>query len=228
VALIVATLLLFAAGPFVLVANGLTHWFGKEVALESIDLAVDAGEHMAVLGENGAGKTTLLRILATAARPTSGRLQIMGLDAIGERRRLRRRIGFVAHAPGLYPALSATENLEFFCTLQNVKRERVAVTLALVGLTQVGDRPAGQLSRGMQQRLAIGRAILHDPKLLVLDEPDSSLGSDAAELLAAVMHERTVVLATHDHALASKLCQRTLVLRHGRSVGTATRLHVVK
>ena len=212
----------------ILVANGLTHWFGKAVALESIDLAVDAGEHMAVLGENGAGKTTLLRILATAARPTSGRLQIMGLDAIGERRRLRRRIGFVAHAPGLYPALSATENLEFFCTLHNVKRERVAVTLALVGLTQVGDRPAGQLSRGMQQRLAIGRAILHDPKLLVLDEPDSSLGSDAAELLAAVMHERTVVLATHDHALASKLCQRTLVLRHGRSVGTATRLHVVR
>jgi heme exporter protein A len=212
----------------ILVANGLTHWFGKEVALESIDLAVDAGEHMAVLGENGAGKTTLLRILATAARPTSGRLQIMGLDAVGERRRLRRRIGFVAHAPGLYPALSATENLEFFCTLQNVKRERVAETLALVGLTQVGDRPAGQLSRGMQQRLAIGRAILHDPKLLVLDEPDSSLGSDAAELLAAVMHERTVVLATHDHALASKLCQRTLVLRHGRSVGTATRLHVVR
>jgi ABC-type multidrug transport system ATPase subunit len=80
----------------------------------------------------------------------------------------------------------------------------------------------------MQQRLAIGRAILHDPKLLVLDEPDSSLGSDGAELLAAVMRERTVVLATHDHALANKLCQRTLVLRHGRSVGTATRLHIVK
>jgi heme exporter protein A len=212
----------------ILVANGLTHWFGKEVALESIDLAVDAGEHMAVLGENGAGKTTLLRILATAARPTSGRLQIMGLDALTERRRLRRRIGFVAHAPGLYPALSVTENLEFFCTLQDVSRSRVAETLALVGLGAVAGRPAGQLSRGMQQRLAIGRAILHDPKLLVLDEPDSSLGSDAAELLAAVMRERTVVLATHDHALANKLCQRTLVLRHGRSVGTATRLHVVK
>jgi heme exporter protein A len=212
----------------ILVANGLTHWFGKEVALESIDLVVDAGEHMAVLGENGAGKTTLLRILATAARPTSGRLQIMGLDALTERRRLRRRIGFVAHAPGLYPALSVTENLEFFCTLQDVSRSRVAETLALVGLTEVAGRPAGQLSRGMQQRLAIGRAILHDPKLLVLDEPDSSLGSDGADLLAAVMRERTVVLATHDHALANKLCQRTLVLRHGRSVGTATRLHVVK
>jgi heme exporter protein A len=212
----------------VIVANGLTHWFGSEVALESIDLAIDAGEHMAVLGENGAGKTTLLRILATAARPTSGRLQIMGLDALTERKRLRARIGFVAHAPGLYPALSASENLEFFCTLQGVPKRRVAETLDLVGLGDVAKRPAGQLSRGMQQRLAIGRAILHEPKLLVLDEPDASLGSDGADLLAAVMRDRTVVLSTHDHALANKLCQRTLVLRHGRSVGTPTRLHLVQ
>jgi ABC-type lipoprotein export system ATPase subunit len=80
----------------------------------------------------------------------------------------------------------------------------------------------------MQQRLAIGRAVLHDPKFLVLDEPDASLGSDGADLLAALMHDRTVVLATHDHALANRLCHRTLVLRHGRSVGTPTRLHVVQ
>lgn len=212
----------------IVVANGLTHWFGSQVALESVDLAIDAGEHMAVLGENGAGKTTLLRILATAARPTSGRLHIMGLDALRERKRLRARIGFVAHSPGLYPALSAAENLDFFCTLQGVGKTRVAETLALVGLSDEAKRPAGQLSRGMQQRLAIGRAILHDPKLLVLDEPDASLGSDGADLLAAVMRDRTVVLATHDHALANRLCQRTLVLRHGRSVGTPTRLHVVQ
>ena len=212
----------------VLVANGLTHWFGPEVALEAVDLTIDSGEHMAVLGENGAGKTTLLRILATAARPTSGRLEIMGLDALRERKRLRQRIGYVAHAPGLYPALSAAENLEFFCTLQGVSRTRVGETLGLVGLDAVARRPAGLLSRGMQQRLAIGRAILHDPKLLVLDEPDASLGSDGADLLAAVMKDRTVVLATHDHALANRLCQRTLTLRHGRSVGTATRLHIVK
>jgi len=212
----------------ILVANGLTHWFGSEVALEAVDLAIDAGEHMAVLGENGAGKTTLLRILATAARPTSGRLEIMGLDALRDRRRLRQRIGYVAHATGLYPALSARENLEFFCTLQGVHRTRAAETLDLVGLGAVAGRAAGLLSRGMQQRLAIGRAVLHDPKLLVLDEPDASLGSDGPDLLAAVMHDRTVVLATHDHALANRLCQRTLMLRHGRSVGTATRLHVVR
>lgn len=211
-----------------LVADGLTQWFGPEVALESVDLTVDAGDHMAVLGENGAGKTTLLRILATAARPTSGRLEIMGLDAFRERRRLRSRIGYVAHSPGLYPALSASENLEFFCTLQGVSRARVAETLALVGLSEVAGRAAGLLSRGMQQRLAIGRAVLHDPKLLVLDEPDASLGSDAAELLESVMDDRTVILATHDHALANRLCRRTLVLRRGRSVGTASRLHIVK
>ena len=212
----------------ILVANGLSHWFGSEAALESIDLTVDGGEHMAVLGENGAGKTTLLRILATAARPTSGRLEIMGLDAFAERRRLRGRIGYVAHATGHYPALSALENLEFFCTLHGAGRARAAEVVELVGLGEVARRPAGLLSRGMQQRLAIARAVLHDPKLLILDEPDASLGSDAADLLATVMRGRTVILATHDHALASRLCQRTLVLKRGRSVGTASRLHIVR
>ena len=211
-----------------MVANGLTHWFGRDAALDGVDLVLDTGEHMAVLGENGAGKTTLLRILATAARPTSGRLEIMGLDALRERKRLRARIGFVAHAPGLYPALSATENLRFFCALHGVSRTRVGETLELVGLSEVADRPAGLLSRGMQQRLAIGRAMIHDPKLLVLDEPDASLGSDAADLLTRVMHGRSVVMATHDNALANRLCQRTLVLRHGRSVGTASRLRIVQ
>ncbi len=212
----------------ILVAHQLTQRFGPELALDAVDLVLDTGDHMAVLGENGAGKTTLLRILATASRPTAGRLEIMGLDALRERRRLRARIGFVAHAPGLYPALTATENLEFFCALHGVGRARVQETLALVGLAQFAARPAGQLSRGMQQKLAIGRAILHDPKLLVLDEPDASLGSDGAELLKQVMHGRTVVLATHDQALANRLCRRTLELRHGRSVGTATRLRIVQ
>ncbi len=152
----------------------------------------------------------------------------MGLDALRERRRLRRRIGYVAHAPGLYPALTAAENLEFFCTLQGVSQLKAAETLDLVGLSHVAKRAAGDLSRGMQQRLAIGRAVLHEPKLLVLDEPDASLGSDGPELLATLMRDRTVVLATHDHALANRLCNRTLVLKRGRSVGTATRLHIVK
>ena len=209
------------------IGTALTQRFGSEVALDAVDVAIDGGEHLAVLGENGAGKTTLLRILATAARPTSGSLEIFGLDGMVERRRLRARIGFVAHSPGLYPALSAAENLQFFCTLQGVDRARVAEVLDLVGLIEVACRPAGKLSRGEQQRLAIGRAVLHDPRLLVLDEPDASLDSDGADLLARVMRGRTAIIATHDHALANRLCQRTLVLRRGRLVGVPTRLRVV-
>ena len=210
-----------------LVGTALTQRFGSEVALDAVDLAIDGGEHLAVLGENGAGKTTLLRILATASRPTSGSLEIFGLDAMVERRRLRGKIGFVAHAPGLYPALSAAENLAFFCTLQGVPQARVVEVLDLIGLADAGSRPAAKLSRGAQQRLAIGRAVLHDPRLLVLDEPDASLDSDGADLLARVMHGRTAIIATHDHALANRLCQRTLMLRRGRVVGVPTRLRVV-
>jgi heme ABC exporter ATP-binding subunit CcmA len=211
-----------------LAGHALTRRFGSELALDAVDLVVDAGEHMAVLGENGAGKTTLLRILATAARPDSGSLEIFGLDGLRERRRLRKAIGFVAHAPGLYPALSASENLEFFCSLHGVSRSRVAEVLALVGLTEVARRPAGELSRGLQQRLALARAVLHDPRLLILDEPDASLDSDAADLLALVIKGRTVVMATHDRPLANRLCQRTLVLRRGRALGAPSRLHVVR
>jgi heme exporter protein A len=211
-----------------IVAQRLTQRFGTDIALDAVDLVLDKGEHLAVLGENGAGKTTLLRVLATAARPTSGSLEIFGLDALRERKRLRARIGFVGHAPGLYPALSAFENLEFFCALQGVSRTRIDETLELVGLTEVGPRSAGKLSRGEQQRLAIGRAVLHDPPLLVLDEPDASLDSGGADLLARVMQGRTAVLATHDHALANRLCQRTLVLRNGRSLGAGSRLRVVQ
>ena len=146
-----------------IVATSLTQRYGSEVALDGVDLAVDAGEHLAVLGENGAGKTTLLRILATAARPTSGTLEMFGLDALVERRRLRARIGYIAHASGLYPALSAAENLTFFCTLHGVDRGRVAEVLDLVGLAELASRPAAKLSRGAHQRLSIGRAVLHDP-----------------------------------------------------------------
>lgn len=212
----------------IVVANGLTHWFGREMALEGVDLVLDTTEHLAVLGENGAGKTTLLRILSTSLRPTAGELQIAGLDAFRERRRLRHYIGYVPHSLGLYPALSAVENLRFFCDLQAVEHRRVEEVLEAVGLRSEANRRVAEMSRGMQQRLALGRAILHDPKLLVLDEPDASLGSDGAELLGHIMRGRSAVLATHDHALANRLCPRTLVLRHGRSLGTATRLHVVR
>jgi heme ABC exporter ATP-binding subunit CcmA len=211
-----------------IVADRLSHWFGSEPALDAVDVVVERGEHVAVLGENGAGKTTLLRILATALRPSSGKLEIMGLDALRERRRLRARMGYVSHGPGIYPALTAEENLGFFCDLRGADRARVPEMLELAGLRQVATRRAAELSRGMQQRLAIARAVLHDPLLLILDEPDASLDAEGADLLAAVMKGRTAVLATHDHALATKLCPRTLTLRKGRVLGAGSRLRIVQ
>jgi heme ABC exporter ATP-binding subunit CcmA len=209
-------------------AEGISHWFGSEPALDGVDLIVERGEHVAVLGENGAGKTTLLRILATALRPSAGRLEIMGLDAVRERRRLRGRMAYVAHAPGVYPALTAEENLAFFCDLRGADRARVPEALDLAGLTNVARRRARDLSRGLQQRLAIARSILHDPLLLIFDEPDASLDAAGGDLLAEVMKGRTAVLATHDQALATRLCSRTLTLRKGRVLGAGSRLRIVQ
>jgi len=211
-----------------IVAEGVSHWFGNEPALDSVDLVVERGDHVAVLGENGAGKTTLLRILATALRPSSGKLEIMGLDGVKERARLRGRMAFVAHSPGLYPALSAEENIAFFCDLRGADRARVPEVLGLAGLTPVAKRRVSELSRGMQQRLAIARAMVHEPLLLILDEPDASLDSEGADLLAAVMKNRTVVLATHNQALATRLCPRSLTLRKGRVLGAGSRLRIVQ
>jgi heme ABC exporter ATP-binding subunit CcmA len=209
-------------------AEGISHWFGSEPALDGVDLIVERGEHVAVLGENGAGKTTLLRILATALRPSAGRLEIMGLDAVRERRRLRGRMAYVAHAPGVYPALTAEENLAFFCDLRGADRARVPEALDLAGLTNVARRRARDLSRGLQQRLAIARSILHDPLLLIFDEPDASLDAAGGDLLAEVMKGRTAVLATPDQALATRLCSRTLTLRKGRVLGAGSRLRIVQ
>ena len=211
-----------------IVAEGISHWFGREPALDSVDLVVERGDHVAVLGENGAGKTTLLRILATALRPSSGKLEIMGLDGLHERARLRTRMAYIAHASGLYPALTPEENLKFFCDLRGADRARIPEAIGMAGLTHVAKRRTAELSRGMQQRLAIARAMLHDPLMLILDEPDASLDAEGADLLATVMKDRTTVLATHNQALATRLCHRTLVLRKGRVLGAGSRLRIVQ
>jgi heme ABC exporter ATP-binding subunit CcmA len=204
-------------------AAGLCQRFGAQLALAPLDLELAAGERLAVLGDNGAGKTTLLRLLATAARPAAGRLELFGLDATRQRERLRARLGHLGHQPGLYPQLTALENLEFFATLHGLPRGRAAEALELV---QVENRRVAELSRGQQQRLALGRAVLHAPELLVLDEPDASLDEPGRALLGRLLEERTVVVATHDRALARSLCGRALLLRAGRDLGDPWRLEV--
>ena len=193
-------------------AAGLRQRFGTRTVLGPLDLSLESGDSLAVLGENGSGKTTLLRLLATAARPSGGELRIFGLDASRERTELRRRIGYLGDVAGHYPALTALENLEFFCDLQGVERARAPRLLEQVGLAAVARRRAGQLSRGMAQRLGLARALLHAPELLVLDEPDAGLDEEGRGLLEKLVEGRSLVLATHDRQLAGQLCRHTLDL----------------
>lgn len=195
-------------------AVGLRQRYGSRTVLGPLDLVLEAGESLAVLGENGSGKTTLLRLLATAARPAGGRLRMLGLDASVERTELRRRIGYLGDSPGHYPALSARENLEFFAVLHGVARSRVQAALDLAGLAGVAERRAAELSRGMAQRLGLARAVLHAPELLVLDEPDAGLDEEGRAVLARIAEGRSLVMATHDRGLAAQLCGRTLDLSH--------------
>lgn len=209
-------------------ARGLVQRFGSRVALGPVDLELHTGERLAVLGGNGAGKTTLLRLLATAARPAAGRLSLLGLDAAKHRDRLRARLGYAGHQVGLYPALTALENLRFFATLHGLGRPEAVDALELAGLAPLAHGRVEQLSRGQQQRLALARAVLHRPELLVLDEPDASLDAPGRRLLARAFEGRTVVMATHDTALARELCGRALLLRDGRDAGDPWALRLVE
>jgi heme ABC exporter ATP-binding subunit CcmA len=208
--------------------RNLVQRFGARVVLGPLQLTLRERERLAVLGGNGAGKTTLLRILATAARPAAGSLELLGLDAVRQRERLRGRIGYLGHQPGLHPALSPRETLELFATLHGVDRRRVPERLAQVGLTQVAGERVERLSRGQQQRLALARAVLHDPELLVLDEPDASLDAEGRRLLGELAEGRTLVMATHDRELARQLCERALLLQAGLDRGDPWGLRVLE
>lgn len=200
-------------------ATDVVQRFGASTALGPLDLEVGFGERLAVIGDNGAGKTTLLRILATLARPTSGRLELWGMDAVRRRDRLRPRLGYQGHQPGMAPLLTALENLDFYATLHGLGPDRACEALEMVGMERAAHVRAGDLSRGMLQRLALARAVLHEPELLILDEPDASLDTAGKRLLDTLLEGRTVVLASHDRALVRKLCGRGLLLKDGRNSG---------
>jgi heme exporter protein A len=207
-------------GDRVVSAAGLTKRFGPVTALVGVDFEAAAGAVVAVLGPNGAGKTTLLRILAGLARPSAGSVQYAGG---ADRRRARHFVGYIGHATFLYPQLTARENLAFTAQLYGVANAgtRIATLLGELGLDAVADRVAGSFSRGLAQRLAIARALVHDPKLLLLDEPFTGLDPVSADRLAARVDAlrgggRAVVLVTHDLARAAALADRALVLVGGR------------
>jgi len=169
----------------------LTKAFGSKVALRGIDLRVAAGESLVIFGPNGAGKTTLIRILSSLSRPTGGSVRIGGLDLRTHADGIRRHLGVVSHAPLLYDSLTAEENLRFFGRLYSLAdpEPRITALLERVGLAGRRGDLVRTFSRGMIQRLAIARALLHDPAVLLLDEPDTGLDPQAAEMLHGLLAE---------------------------------------
>ena len=209
-------------------AESLAKAFGRVRVLRDVTLRVEAGETLVLFGPNGAGKSTLLRLCATLYAPTAGSLRLFG--STEREAGTRRRIGVVSHQSFLYPDLSARENLAFYARLYGLAQpEAVAAEwLARVGLSETGVRPVRAFSRGMEQRLALARALLHAPDLLLLDEPWSALDAAAADLLSSLLVSwhaagRTLVVATHDFERGLAIADRAVILHHGRVVWQAAR-----
>lgn len=197
--------------------------FGPKTVLRGLDFKVSQGEFVALLGPNGAGKTTFLRILASLSRQSMGEVKIAGFSLPDQSAAVRRRLGVVSHLPLLYGDLSAEENLRFYGRMYGVpdREPRITEVLDLVGLTVRRRDLVRTFSRGMQQRLAIGRAILHDPEVLLLDEPHTGLDQEACAMLDEVLRQvavrgRTVVMTSHDLARAQDLASRFDILTRGR------------
>jgi heme exporter protein A len=190
--------------------------YGERIALAGVTLAVEEGETLAVFGSNGAGKTTLLRILATLLRPHRGVARVFGRELPKEGWAVRGQVGFLGHEPLLYRDLTARENLQFHARLHDVPLTRVDELLDAVGLKLRADDPVHTYSRGMVQRTAVCRAVLHSPALLLLDEPLAGLDPGAAGLVASLIGGGTRVLISHDveHGLAQ--ADLVLGLKAGR------------
>lgn len=197
--------------------------FGHQVALRGVDLVVSEGEFLTLFGPNGAGKTTLMRIVASLTRPSAGTVWLGGQDVGKAAATLRRRIGLISHNPLLYGDLTAEENLRFFARLYDLAdgAARIDTVLEQVGLAVRRRDPVRTYSRGMVQRLAIARAILHDPEIMLLDEPYTGLDLQAADMLRGVLEElaaanRTVILTTHNLEQGLEMCSRAAVLNRGK------------
>ena len=214
-----------ASPDWAIETQGLTKSFGHRMALRDIDLRVRRGETVAILGPNGAGKTTLIKVLATIMNPTSGNLLVDGLPAKDNAEEIRRKIGVVTHQTFLYSNLTAHENLDFYCRMYDVPaaRERIQQVLALVGMTHRSRERMGTLSRGMQQRLSLARAVLHNPTIMLLDEPETGLDQQAISMLwqrlpAEVGEKRTTIFTTHNLERGLEICDCLLILNRGKII----------
>jgi len=207
--------------------------FGPKTILRGLDFQVARGEFVALLGPNGAGKTTFLRVLASLSSPTMGSVQISGYHLPQQAAAVRRRLGVVLHQPLLYGDLTAEENLRFYgrmYALDNLDHH-IGETLELVGLSNRRRDLVRTFSRGMQQRLSIARAVIHDPDVILFDEPYTGLDQDASSMLDDVLRRvadqgRTIVMTSHDLARTADLASRFDVLSRGVIVRSAQRAEV--
>jgi heme exporter protein A len=211
-------------------ARAVEKWYGAQPAVRGIDFRMARGEFLTVFGPNGAGKTTLLRMLAGSLRPTHGEIRIGGAPLDYDDADWRRRIGVLSHQTFLYGQLSAEENLRFHGRLFAVEglAERIEAGLRRVGLWDRRQDRARQLSRGMQQRLALARTLLHEPEIVLLDEPYTGLDPHAAAMLRRVLEQlrdgrRTVLLVTHNLSQGLDLADRVVVQVDGRWVSDEPR-----
>ena len=200
----------------------LSKTFDGRAVLSGLDIEIAAGEAVAICGANGSGKTTLLGCLASALRPTSGEVRWFGRPANDSS--LRRWIGMAAHESGLYPHLTLRENLMFAARMSGIgdAGHRADEWLDRTGLAPYASAPPTRLSRGMRQRLAIARALIHDPPILLFDEPFTALDTAGVEWLMTLLFERrdrghTMLFVTHENDKIQRLAQRVLELRDGRA-----------
>jgi heme exporter protein A len=203
--------------------------FGAKLVLRGLDFSVNEGEFVALVGPNGAGKTTFLRVLASLARPSLGSVSIAGFQLPSQAAGVRRNLGVVSHLPLLYGDLTAQENLQFYGNMYCVQglHLRIKEVLELVGLLTRRNHLVRTFSRGMQQRLAIGRAVLHDPVVLLFDEPYTGLDQEACDMLDQILRDvagrgRTVVMTSHDLGRVQDLASRFDVLTHGIIAASTT------
>lgn len=205
--------------PTAVALDGLTRNYGERAALDDVTLTLAAAQTLVVFGPNGAGKTTLLRVLATLLRPHSGKVAVLGTQLPDDAWQVRGRIGLLGHEPLLYRELTPRENLRYHARLHGMDDERVDEQLAAVAMTSRAEEPVRTLSRGMVQRVAVARATLHEPELLLLDEPYANLDPAAIELVEPLIGPSsgcTRVLSSHDPGRGLAESDLVLGLRAGR------------
>ena len=210
---------------FALESQDIRKTFGHFTALSGVTLNVESGEFLALFGRNGAGKTTFLKIAATLVRHTHGKLRVEGVDISEEPERARRHIGFLSHNTYLYRDLNPVENLRFFARLYGLKNpdQRIESLLDRVGLRRRASDTVRGFSRGLHQRLGIARVMLHDPSLILLDEPYTGLDANAVEILNQMLDEasaagKTIILTTHDLEQGLRAATRAAIIDRGKVV----------